>query len=155
MEIRNYQKAFLNGIRAAFDKKGDTLRRETYLKGELIDSKNFTGYVSDKQSFALVETEAVFPGGIKAWIKYLSQNLEYPKQAIRMRITGTVIVQFAVSPEGKVIEVEALKSSGNKMLDEEALRLIEKSPNWKPATKNERKEKSYKKQPVVFQFPTQ
>lgn len=150
-EIRHYKKSRLNGIRAAFNEKGDTLRRENYVEGELKDSKNFPAYVSDKQSFALVEVPAEFPGGARAWINYLSQNLQYPRQAMRKNITGRVIVVFLISREGKVEKTEVIQSV-DKLLDEEALRLIKGSPEWKPATQNGVKIASYMKQPIDFKL---
>ena len=100
-------------------------------------------------TFAKVEIESEFPGGAAAWGTYLSQNLHYPKKAIRKNIQGTVVVQFIVGKDGKVSDVLVIRSV-DPLLDEEAMRLIKNSPNWTPAVQHGKTVKSYKKQPIVF-----
>ena len=100
-------------------------------------------------TFTKVEIESEFPGGAKGWIRYLTDNFNYPKAAVRKRIQGTVSVQFIVDRDGKVTNAEVIKSV-HPLLDKEALRLIQESPKWKPAIQDGKKVRSYKKQPVVF-----
>ena len=101
--------------------------------------------------FQHVEIESEFPGGQKGWAAYLNSNLEYPKKAVRKRIQGTVVIQFIVEKDGKVSNVEVAQSV-DPLLDNEALRLIQQSPNWKPAVQDGKKVRSYKKQPIVFRL---
>jgi len=101
--------------------------------------------------FKKVEIESEFPGGQKGWTAYLNGNLAYPKKAVRKNIQGTVVVQFIVERDGRVSNVEVVKSV-DPLLDNEALRLIQQSPNWKPAVQDGKKVRSYKKQPIVFQL---
>src|SRR2546423_2533752 len=93
-------------------------------------------------TFTKVEIESEFPGGSKAWIKYLSDNFHYPKAAVRKRIEGTVVVQFIVDRDGKVIDAEVVRSV-HPLLDKEALKLIQESPKWIPAIQDGRKVRSY------------
>ena len=102
-------------------------------------------------TFVHVEIESEFPGGAKGWNRYLMDNLNYPKAAVRKRIQGTVVVQFIVDKDGNVTDAEVIQSV-HPLLDDEALRLIKNSPRWKPAIQDGKKVKSYKKQPVVFQL---
>jgi TonB family protein len=102
-------------------------------------------------AYTHVEIESEFPGGQKAWGAYLNSNLEYPKKAVRKNIQGTVVVQFIVEKDGKVSNVEVVRSV-DPLLDQEAMRLILRSPNWKPAVLDGKKVRSYKKQPIVFQL---
>jgi protein TonB len=102
-------------------------------------------------TYTVVEIESEFPGGAKGWIRYLTDNFHYPKAAVRKRIQGEVVVQFIVDKQGKVTEVAVIKSV-HPLLDEEAMRLIKESPDWKPAMQNGKKVKSYKKQPIVFRL---
>jgi len=73
--------------------------------------------------FTIVEENASFPGGQKAYAKYLRKNLKYPNQARRMGIEGKVYVQFIIRKDGTIIEVIALKGIGGGC-DEEAVRVI-------------------------------
>lgn len=47
-------------------------------------------------------------------------NLEYPRQARRMRKEGTVTVQFVVSADGAVSGIQIHEASGHELLDREA-----------------------------------
>jgi periplasmic protein TonB len=105
--------------------------------------------VDTDSTFAKVEFESEFPGGAAGWRTYLTENLHYPKKAVRKNIQGTVVVQFIVGKDGKVSDVQVIRSV-DPLLDEEAMRLIKNSPNWTPALQSGKKVKSYKKQPIIF-----
>lgn len=98
-----------------------------------------------------VEVESRFPGGSHAWVQYLSENLRYPKKAMKRKIEGTVVVQFIVEKDGRVTDVEA--SSGDPLLTDEAVRIVKSSPDWIPAKGDGKPLKSYKKQPISFSLP--
>jgi protein TonB len=125
------------------------------LKSQSIEppyrNKDTTHLTVGDSTFTIVEIESEFPGGAKGWIRYLTDNFNYPKAAVRKRIQGTVVVQFIIDKEGNVTDAEVIKSV-HPLLDKEALRLIQESPKWKPAMQGGKKVKSYKKQPVVFQL---
>ncbi len=71
-------------------------------------------------------------GGLEGWNEYLASNLKYPAQAREMGIEGTVILNFVINSDGSISDVEVLKGIGGGC-DEEAIRVIENSPKWKPA----------------------
>lgn len=95
--------------------------------------------------------ESMFQGKYAGWKKFLEKNLTYPERAINNKIQGTVIVQFIVDTEGKIQDPRIFKSV-EFSLDEEALRIIQKSTQWIPAVQNGKKVKSYKRQPIIFQL---
>jgi len=105
----------------------------------------------DDEDNDLLNIKSEFPGKAKGWLKYLEKNFKYPERALNNKISGQVVVQFVVDTEGYVIQPRIYRSV-EFSIDEEALRLIRKSPQWMPASQNGRKVKSYKRQPVVFQF---
>ena len=106
----------------------------------------------DDRTFTKVEIEAAFPGGSPAWLRYLTKNLNYPREAVKNKIEGTVIVQFIVDKEGRVSDVQAIMGPETGGLREEAVRVIKNCGRWMPAIQNGRQVKSYKKQPVVFKL---
>ena len=61
------------------------------------------------------------------------------------------IVGFMVDEEGNVGMVDLFKSAEVSM-DDEALRLILKSPKWKPGLREGKKIKTDKLQPIVFKI---
>jgi periplasmic protein TonB len=101
-------------------------------------------------TFTHVDVESTFPGGGPGWSRFLRDNLVYPKKAVKKNIQGTVVVQFIVDKDGTVSNIDAL--DGPELLREAAIDVVKKSPNWKPATQNGRKVKSYKKQPITFKL---
>lgn len=63
--------------------------------------------------------------------KWVYQYLRYPQKAVENGIQGRVLVDFIINEKGKVTDVKVLKGV-DEMLDEEAVRVIKASPNWKP-----------------------
>ena len=82
--------------------------------------------------FVVVETMPEFPGGQQALFKYLSENVKYPVIAQENGIQGRVICQFVVNKDGSIVDVVAVRSSGEPSLDKEAIRVIKSMPKWKP-----------------------
>ena len=106
----------------------------------------------DDKVFVKVEVEASFKGGERAWLKYLEKNLDQNmpvKKGCKLAGTYTVIVQFIVEKDGSVSDVRALTNHGFGM-EEEAIRIIKKGPDWVPAIQNGRQVKAYRKQPITF-----
>jgi len=77
----------------------------------------------------------MFPGGDDAMQSWISENLEYPGDAINENKTGKVIVTFVVSNTGKVKNVKVQKSVFPS-IDAEAIRVISSMPDWKPGSQN-------------------
>ena len=82
--------------------------------------------------FMVVESMPEFPGGQQALFKYLAENVKYPVIAQENGIQGRVICQFVVNKDGSIVDVVAVRSSGEPSLDKEAIRVIQSMPKWKP-----------------------
>ena len=82
--------------------------------------------------FMVVESMPEFPGGQQALFKYLADNVKYPVIAQENGIQGRVICQFVVNKDGSIVDVVAVRSSGETSLDKEAIRVIKSMPKWKP-----------------------
>lgn len=72
-----------------------------------------------------------FKGGMDALMKYMGDNVTYPEKAKEEKIEGKVFVSFVVNEKGKVTQAKIMKGA-NKLLDKEALRVINKMPDWTP-----------------------
>ena len=101
----------------------------TEIANLIIDEEQ--GEETTDDPFMIVEDQAVFPGGGKAWGKYLQKNLDYPRTASRMGIEGSVHLSFVVDKEGIISDVEIIRGIGGGC-DEEAKRALENSPKWEP-----------------------
>ena len=82
--------------------------------------------------FMVVESMPEFPGGQQALFKFLAENVKYPVIAQENGIQGRVICQFVVNRDGSIVDVVAVRSSGDASLDKEAIRVIKSMPKWKP-----------------------
>lgn len=96
-----------------------------------------------------VEEMPQFPGGVSEMMKYISQNLCFPKTAEQNGIQGRVIVRFVVTAEGKVRDAQVLRSL-NPDCDKEAIRLVESMPNWIPGKQNGKAVSVYYTLPIIF-----
>lgn len=99
--------------------------------------------ISDKPSTSEMKTEAFvfveempqFPGGQDALFKFIAQNLKYPKDAVEMDIQGKVYVRFIVEADGRVTNVNVVRGI-HSSLDNEAVRVVNSMPEWKPGKQN-------------------
>jgi TonB family protein len=82
--------------------------------------------------YTLVETSARFPKGTKEFIRFIFMNTHYPELARQNRIEGQVTISFVIELDGSVDEVRVLKGLSPD-IDQEAVRVVSKSPAWEPA----------------------
>jgi len=78
-------------------------------------------------------TPPAFQGGMEKFYKYLAANCKYPAEAVKNNVQGKVLLSFIVEKDGTISEVKVVDGLGSGT-DEEAVRLLENSPKWKPAT---------------------
>ena len=111
-------------------------------------------YIEDEEVDEVVdfvESYPEFPGGMKAFYKYVGDNMNYPTQAIRMGIEGRVYVQFVVDKEGNLSEVKAIRGIGAGC-DQEAERVLRESPRFIPGKQRGRPVKVRMVMPIVFKL---
>jgi protein TonB len=101
--------------------------------------------------FTIVEQQPEFPGGMGAFYQYVQKKLKYPSQARRMGIEGKVFVQFVVDKAGTITEVTAVRGIGAGC-DEEAVRVIKNSPQWKPGKQRGKAVKVRMILPITFKL---
>jgi len=87
--------------------------------------------------FTSVQIEAEFPGGMHAWAKYLERNLNNSIPQSKGAPDGnyTVTLNFLVNMDGAISDVHVENDPGYGTA-QEAIRVIKKGPNWKPAVQN-------------------
>ncbi len=112
-------------VRIDTDWGDDTIIEDFAIPEELTDEPPV------ETEFIFLEEEASFPGGNKAWGKFLNKNLKYPRQAKRMGIEGRVFLQFDVSASGEISNIEIIRDIGGGC-GEEAIRVLKASPYWNP-----------------------
>ena len=93
-------------------------------------SKDTIGEEEDDSLFGVItETMPEYPGGHKALLDFIRNNLRYPDTDTC--VTGRVIVQFTVTKEGEVANAKIVRGV-HPLFDKEALRVINLMPKWKP-----------------------
>ncbi len=99
-----------------------------------------------------VQVEAQFPGGKKAWLKYLEKNLHASLPAVYGAPKGvyTVVLSFIVEEDGKISNIVIIDNPGYGTALE-AARVIMKSPKWIPAIKDGRNVKYREVQSISFE----
>ena len=76
-----------------------------------------------------------YKGGIKALMKFIKKNINYPKTAINENLEGTVYVECLVDTNGITYNHKIIKGI-SKELDYEALRVAKIIKFDKPAMQN-------------------
>lgn len=63
--------------------------------------------------------------------RYLHKNIKYPESARKAKITGRFLARFTVDKDGKIRDLEVIKPLCPDCA-EEAIRVINAMPPWKP-----------------------
>lgn len=74
-------------------------------------------------------------GGIKAYDKYMVDNLRYPQQALDNNVKGRVVVEFNVGVDGALNNFVVMRGLGHGC-DDEVIRLVKEGPTWRPTTED-------------------
>lgn len=91
----------------------------------------------------------MFEGGDAGIFKYLKENTNYPILAKEAGIHGTVHLKFVVGKNGKIRNIEILKGV-NKLLNDEAIRVVKSMPDWNPGTQHGKPVSVYYTLPIKF-----
>lgn len=87
--------------------------------------------VEEAPIFTVVESMPEFRGGMQELYTYLGNNIKYPVMAKESGIQGKVYVTFVVEKDGSITDVKLLRGIGGGC-DEEAIRVVQSMPKWKP-----------------------
>ncbi|MCZ4223702.1 M56 family metallopeptidase protein [Pedobacter rhodius] len=85
--------------------------------------------------FVSIEKVPEFPGGMKKFNEYLSKSIKYPEAAQDNNVQGKVWLSFTVEKNGALSDIIITRGLGSGT-DEEAKRVLEKSPKWTPGIQN-------------------
>jgi len=118
--VYNYAVRLANGAKPEFRPSDKTKERHN-------GGKDIVPY-SDcdiKPSFLGSTEPGIF---LKKWVYVY---MRYPEEAVKDGIQGRVLVDFVIDEKGNVGDVKVVKGV-DPLLDEEAVRVVESSPAWKP-----------------------
>lgn len=118
----------VTGVAAAIPAKKLPFTTAT-IEGRTIDGSRAKTNVGNTQS----SNRAKPIDGFSKFRRYLKENLRYPEAAKPLKIRGPVTVEFRLSSTGELFDFRIIKGLGYGC-DEEAIRLIQEGPKWKPKT---------------------
>ena len=70
--------------------------------------------------------EHMYAAYMAAWRRRVEQvgNLNYPSEAARLGLSGSLLLEVALNPDGTVADIELRRSSGRRILDDAAMRIV-------------------------------
>ncbi len=87
-----------------------------------------------RKSVNAATQEYKYASYLDAWRKKVERigNLNYPDEAKRRKLYGNLILHVAIGTDGRVIEINVRKSSGFKLLDDAAIRIVHLAAPYAP-----------------------
>ena len=141
--------AMLLFFSSTFRTKAEPLDEKNNIQRDAINQVASLSKDSIQTPGANVRVLPQFPGGNSALMQWISNNIQYPKGSAVSQ--GRVIVQFLVTQDGSVDDVEVIKSLDS-LCDGEAVRVVKTMPKWTPGTRNGKPRSTYYTLPVMFRF---
>ena len=92
-----------------------------------------------------------YPGGDEALNKFIRENLKYPASAAEGGVEGRVIIRFIVDKKGTVTDATVIRGL-NQACDDEAMRVLNIMPKWKPGKQDGEKVAVYFVLPIVYKL---
>ena len=123
----------------------------THLQAQGRDSTD----VKKDESFKIGEKildMPVFMGGDEGLLNFLGQNLRYPQDAFKEGIEGRVTVQFTVSKDGSIKDINVIRSLFPSC-DAEAVRVVSIMPKWVPGKLKGKPVDAIYTLPLSFKLP--
>jgi hypothetical protein len=107
-------------------------------QGNIVAHKKDIFSKTDSMDNILVQfpdTFPEFPGGVDELMKFVKQNIVYPKEAQKKGIEDHFFAVLTIEVDGSVSEIELINKIGYGC-EEEALRVLFMMPKWKPGQVN-------------------
>ena len=96
-----------------------------------------------KQKYISARTrEFLYASYMRDWVSKVERvgDLNYPDEARRRQLSGSLIVDVAIDQDGEVLEIKVVRPSGHKLLDDAAVRIVRLGAPFAPLPDNIRKE---------------
>lgn len=176
-----------NRIKDAEDKAAQNPSKRLWIKSQLAgmdkrvqDGSLFTEEENEADTVKHQDVQPEYPGGLKELMKWLGQNMKYPKIAQKNAVDGRIFVRFVVDKDGSIDTVqthifrtispmldradmlEAMSDNPKiqkrvsdirksvKALEEEALRVVKSMPKWTPGMRDGEPVRVRYTQPITF-----
>jgi outer membrane biosynthesis protein TonB len=131
-----------------------TIHHHDVLTPQIADKNNPKVIVihDEKMVYHLPSEDATFPGGEKEFDAYIMKNVEYPDTALDKGVEGVVYANMYLDENGTVTDVDFPGKKLGSGLEQEAKRMLLKSPRWNPAKYEGKAVKSKLVLPIKFKI---
>jgi len=92
--------------------------------------------------------------GIEEFANYIISKTIYPEEAWKNNISGRVFVEVTIDVDGSLTDAKVIRSV-HPLLDAEALRVVNSSPQWTPAKNRGKSVKAKLTFPFNFTIPVE
>ena len=108
-----------------------------------LERRTETAANNPKRKFISASTrEYKYAAYMEAWRAKVERvgNLNYPEEARKRKISGNLVLDVALNPDGKINQITILHSSGHRVLDDAAIRIVELAAPYAPFPDDIRKD---------------
>ncbi len=133
-----------------FHRNGNLASLEEYKAGKLLSRIYF-----DEDGMQFTDTSsrdrpAMFRGGKDKWKRYVENNLQWPKNVNLVNTDTITVVVYAIIDEAGNVTDAYVEVPFHPLFDKEVLRVVKRSPKWKPAVSHNRHVKQWLVEAVDF-----
>jgi len=117
-------------------------REIAHLTAELQRKTAAYAKLPRRKAISASTKEYKYAAYLDAWRRKVERigNLNYPDEARRQRLYGNLILHVAVKKDGSVEQIRVLHSSGHKLLDDAAVRIVRLAAPFSPFPQEIREE---------------
>jgi beta-lactamase regulating signal transducer with metallopeptidase domain len=90
---------------------------------------------TEEPVFITVEEEPQFKGGMAAFYRFLSKNIQYPESMLNKNVQGKELISMTVETDGSLSDIKVVKDLGCGAA-KEVIRVLKLSPKWEPGYQN-------------------
>lgn len=151
---RHYKAGKLDGEWTMHDLANGTTKHRVYLADSLVEGVLDDDMVDERMPF-LRDCEHLSTAAERLActemmiIAYISQNLSYPKEPMKLGVSGTAWFSFTVEKDGTISKVTALNGICRD-IEEECIRVLQGMPTWVPGEQFGKAVRVQYNQPVRF-----
>ena len=120
--------------------KKETMNKFTFYRYLILLTLLFPAFIayahsskSDTTIYVAAEKMPAYPGGAMARNTFIAKHIQYPGEAVKDHVSGTVYVAFVVEQDGSLSHIKVLKGIGHGC-DKEAMKIVAEMPKWTPGT---------------------
>ncbi|MCW3073587.1 MAG: hypothetical protein JWP69_656 [Flaviaesturariibacter sp.] len=120
----------------------------------LADARAY--YAKSDFVYPYVDSAPAYPGGLEKWNKYVTTTTIFTDAVAKAKSQNmpngvyTVMLRFAINPDGTIGDVKTMGRTYGYGLEEAAIKLVKESGKWTPANIEGEAAKGFIQMPIRF-----